>query len=287
MSSWKRWHIDWLAEIASPEHSTTKAVALSSRLAARADNETGILPTLVTARQLGEEIGADVKTVRAAFLELQNAGHLVTQRFRDGTAVCLLDSDTRFGPGVIPLPEVTSGPVRKWSHSLSGIRTRNHALSGPGENGLPEETSRPVPIETSAQVSSESAHNSAHADSVVTPIRTTTKFRGKSVPPARLDLARTLLIDFNDKFGTNYKPTSATGKPTDALSRILGALTDNPDITLDEGRRIHIAVHAGDHYWGATAQPGNAWGPGVIEKHRQAATHGPSSKDDLLRMALR
>lgn len=112
------------------------------------------------------------------------------------------------------------------------------------------------------------------------------RFGRQIVPQARVAVAELILADFNRRAHTSYRPLTADGKPTEPFKRILGAIVAHPDLTAEEGQRINAAALA-DPFWDGPAQPGNVWGPGVIDRNRQKATTNGSGYDDLKARLLR
>lgn len=105
------------------------------------------------------------------------------------------------------------------------------------------------------------------------------KFGRRQVPLDRLCCAIALLETFNEKAGTSYGPWKAGAvneRPTESLKRIIGAVMEHPEISVEIGERMITLAFAGDHYWAPSpAQPGNVFGPNVVEKHLQAALRRP------------
>lgn len=91
-------------------------------------------------------------------------------------------------------------------------------------------------------------------------------FGGKPVPDARLDLAQRLLEFFNQAARTRLAPFTGQKRPSDALQRILGALTDWPDVTEDEWAAV-IRYGLANPFWDGPAQPGNVIGKRVVQRN--------------------
>lgn len=104
------------------------------------------------------------------------------------------------------------------------------------------------------------------------------KFAGKTVPQVRVVAAELLLADFNRKAGTSYRPFGAGGKPTEPFKRIVGALMEHPDITAAIGEKVNTAGLS-DPFWEGTPQPGNVWGPGVIDRNLERANKAQARTD--------
>lgn len=96
-------------------------------------------------------------------------------------------------------------------------------------------------------------------------------FRGRRVPPARVALALELLEAFNETMGTRLSALRSTGRPSEALSRILGALTEaEPPIELEEGRAM-IEATAARPWWEGPPGTGVVFSPQVVERSRELA----------------
>lgn len=103
-------------------------------------------------------------------------------------------------------------------------------------------------------------------------------FGRKAVPKARLALAESLLAYFNERAGTNYGPFTGTGKPSDVLKRIIGCLTENPNLDEAEARRV-IDWRLANPYWQGAAQVGVVFGPGAIAGNRASAMQATAPTD--------
>lgn len=93
------------------------------------------------------------------------------------------------------------------------------------------------------------------------------RFNGKVVPAERVDVALAILEDFNQREGTPYKPFGAGGKPTEPFKRLLGALIDRPHVGTELGKRVNEVCLTADRFWDGVAQPGNVWGPNVVDRN--------------------
>lgn len=114
-------------------------------------------------------------------------------------------------------------------------------------------------------------------------------FRRRKVGTEQLDLAKALLAEFNTQASTNYGPFTGQGKPSDGLQRILGAVVDHPNLTLDEGRRI-ITWRLSHPFWDGAPTPGVVFGPNVFEGNRASAmmttANGAQYSDEQLEKFL-
>lgn len=98
------------------------------------------------------------------------------------------------------------------------------------------------------------------------------RFAGRPVPAPALRTAGGLLAHFNAAMGTAYRPLTASGKPSENLKRILGAVLEH-DIELELGRRM-IEAAAARPWWRAHPGTGVVFGPNVVERSMTAAQMG-------------
>jgi hypothetical protein len=99
------------------------------------------------------------------------------------------------------------------------------------------------------------------------------RFNGKPVPPSLAADALAALAYYNEQAGQTLKPTTASGKPTEGLSRILGAMTEHPEVRIVYRRMIDHTLAS--RWWGDDEpHPGVIFGKRVAEQSIQRA-HGP------------
>lgn len=115
------------------------------------------------------------------------------------------------------------------------------------------------------------------------------RFRRRPVPPSQVTLAEQILTDFNQQAGTNYGPYTASGAPSEALRRLLGAVTEHPDaLTLPAAHEL--TRRALEHpWWEGPPSAGVVFGPNVIERNLAAlttASNGRTSNSSALVDAL-
>ncbi len=115
------------------------------------------------------------------------------------------------------------------------------------------------------------------------------EFRRRPVPEARLELALRLLEAFNEAMGTRLAPLRRSGKPSESLSRILGALSDaDPPLTEAEGLAA-IQAAAAAPWWDGSPGTGVVFSPRALPAARErAAGRGrqrarPQTTSELLR----
>jgi len=96
------------------------------------------------------------------------------------------------------------------------------------------------------------------------------RFNGKPVPPPLAADALSALAYFNEQTGQAVKARTASGKPSEGLSRILGAMTEHPEVRIVYRRMIeHTLV---SRWWGDDdPHPGVIFGKGVVEQSIQRA----------------
>jgi hypothetical protein len=101
------------------------------------------------------------------------------------------------------------------------------------------------------------------------------KFGGRPVPQPLLVAAEQVLAVFNRKAGTGYRPLTSDGKPSQNLSRILGAMTRDERVTAEiAGRMIEQALSQPRPFWGdSTPHLGHVFGPNVVEANLERALH--------------
>jgi hypothetical protein len=102
-------------------------------------------------------------------------------------------------------------------------------------------------------------------------------FGRRPVPEQRLAVAERLLSFFNEKADTSYGSFTGSGKPSESLKRIIGALTDHPNLDEGEAERI-IAWRLSEPFWDGKPDTGVVFGPGVFEKNRESA-RAPQRRD--------
>lgn len=122
----------------------------------------------------------------------------------------------------------------------------------------------PRDVDVDGDVDGETPTSSLRSD-VAAPTATkrqTIRWRGKPIRPDHLDLATAILTAFNARAGTGYRPITRNGKPSEDLSRILGALDDDDRITLPiAGRMIEVAFSR--PFWQGRPHTGVVFGPRV------------------------
>lgn len=207
-----------------------------------------------------------------------------------------------------PYDEPSAANIRKWMRELTeagvvrlyGKRDeyavlpgwhRHQRINRPSPSVLPEPphghlTDNDVPVSSHGHVTEDSmsahgAFTESSSPEVEVEVEgnpptpqgagaTILKFRGRPVTGPRHDTALAVLAAFNARAGTTYEPTTAVGTTTDPMSRILGFLTDHPDVDLETCKRM-IAAAWRKPYWQGVAQPGNVFGPKACERFLQEA----------------
>lgn len=105
------------------------------------------------------------------------------------------------------------------------------------------------------------------------------RFDRKPVPPDRLALAERLLADFNVQASTSYGAFTGGEKPSEGLKRIIGALTNRPEVDEPWARRA-VAWQLARPYWDGPAHPGVVYGPGNWDKALEASKAEPGTSLD-------
>jgi len=96
-------------------------------------------------------------------------------------------------------------------------------------------------------------------------------FRRRPVPDQRLEEALWLLRRFNEQMGTRLSAFKRSGRPSEALSRVLGALADaDPPITREEGEAM-IRAAAARPWWEGAPGTGVVFSPHVVQRSRERA----------------
>ena len=96
-------------------------------------------------------------------------------------------------------------------------------------------------------------------------------FRRRPVPEQRLEEALSLLAYFNEQMGTRLSPYKRTGRPSEALSRVLGALADaDPPLSREEAETM-IRAAAARPWWQGAPGTGVVFGPRTLDRCRELA----------------
>lgn len=103
---------------------------------------------------------------------------------------------------------------------------------------------------------------------------------GRTVPESRLDAALGILAAFNAAAGTRQAAFTKAGKPSAGLSRILTAIADYPEVAELGPRMIGAAFR--DPWWKGRPQPGNVFGPGVVQRYIDEARLGKPAANPAL-----
>jgi hypothetical protein len=211
-----------------------------------------------------QEIGVTAKAARGALERLRESGAVVSMQnpmdARDRTLWWRIDHDR--------LPGRPSAPGG-----------RPDAPGGSSRAGVPDVVSESTDRE-------EGVRASTAVDKDTQPV---VVFDRKRVPPSRLQLAEQLLDEFNTEANTTYAAYTGDGKPSEALKRILGALTEHPDIdgaVWSQGLRVQFV----EPWWTSTPAPGVIFGRSQREKTlelarsgREAVVRAESPRDRQLR----
>lgn len=138
-----------------------------------------------------------------------------------------------------------------------------------------------VPVGTGQDRTEQNTSSSLRSEDVVAHTiakRQVIRWRGKPIKPDRLDLAAAILTAFNARAGTGYRPITRNGKPSEDLSRILGAIDDDDRITLPVAERM-IDEAFTRPFWQGRPHAGVVFGPkvasGLLEQAVNPAPPGP------------
>lgn len=196
----------------------------------------------------------DAKTVRKWITDLEERGLL---------------SSTRRGRGLTNLYEV------HLPEDQAEVQNGKNPRSGTGKNPPAEREESTGPNREHLEDAPGGASDDAPPVAEDTPQPPAggkvVRFRGRQVPLDVYCTAVALLESFNTLAGTSYAPLTGSGRPTESLKRLFGAILDHPEISLELGERM-IRIQLADPYWQGRPQPGNVFGPGVLERNIEAAS---------------
>lgn len=86
----------------------------------------------------------------------------------------------------------------------------------------------------------------------------------KVVPPLLVEDAMRALEHFNAQAGRRCEPFTAQGRPSESLSRIIGAMLAWPAVRVEWRRMIDRCL--ADPWWDGPASTGCIFGPKVVEQ---------------------
>lgn len=95
-------------------------------------------------------------------------------------------------------------------------------------------------------------------------------YRGKRVSPPLVGVALEALSAFNSHAGTRLPPFLSDGSKSDALCRVLGAVTARPEVTRTQWEQA-VARAFEEPWWRGAPSIGVVFGPKVVEKHLHPA----------------
>ena len=96
------------------------------------------------------------------------------------------------------------------------------------------------------------------------------KRNGRKVPPMLIADAMRALEHFNAQTGRQCQPFTGRGKPSESLSRIIGAMLDYPAVRIEWRRMIDRCL--AEPWWDGPASTGCIFGPRVVEQSLAKAT---------------
>lgn len=94
-------------------------------------------------------------------------------------------------------------------------------------------------------------------------------FGGQPVSRALVDDASKALAYFCAKTGRRLHPFTARGQASESLRRIIGAMVSYPETRILAARMVDAALS--DQWWKGIPTVGVVFGPGVVERHIDAA----------------
>jgi hypothetical protein len=94
-------------------------------------------------------------------------------------------------------------------------------------------------------------------------------FAGQPVGRPLVDDAVKALAYFCERTGRRVRPFTARGQASDSLRRIIGAMVSYPETRILAKRMVDVAL--ADQWWKGVPTVGVVFGPGVVERHIDAA----------------
>jgi hypothetical protein len=94
-------------------------------------------------------------------------------------------------------------------------------------------------------------------------------FGGQPASPALVDDATKALGYFCQKTNRRIRPFTAQGRASESLKRIIGAMVAYPETRILARRMVDVAL--ADRWWKGVPTVGVVFGPGVVERHIEAA----------------
>lgn len=100
------------------------------------------------------------------------------------------------------------------------------------------------------------------------------KYMRRAVPAVACDRALRALRAYNEATGSRLGAFRFSGAPSDALTRITGAVLDHPEVS--EWEPV-ITAALRDPWWSGPPSVGVIFGPGVVDRNITAASAPPTS----------
>lgn len=146
---------------------------------------------------------------------------------------------------------------------------------------LPQPFGKPVantPSPTPTPAPTPPLTRGASSEPLASPPAKTYTFGGKAIASTTLIAAQAILADFNRQAGTRYRPFTDDDKLTQELSRIVGAMLADHQITIEVAARMtRAALTSGDRYWEPKKpHPGHVFGEKVRGPHLEQALGNPA-----------
>lgn len=260
----------------------------------------GVLPIAAQADPRGAfMVGASPATAEdVCFMSRKTGKRVAETLLRKLRDMKMLEFDEEIGAEWVhdwdlinPAPKLDSTNAERQARYRERQR---HSASSEESNGVTERYGDVTPAVTNAESNTDKKKKgNVEEETPLTPHEggrvETVKFNGRTVPRDRVTVATKILEDFNDREGTSYQPFTGSGKPSEPFKRVLGAIIDRPHIGVELGVRINEVCLAADRFWEGPAQPGNVWGPGVVDRNvakAMGARGGVDAQSEAVRLKL-
>lgn len=224
-------------------------------------------------RILVERVGASRTTVQAALADLQGAGVLrVVERVHGNARVeneyVVIEPAERSATSFTPARD-TGDPRPPHGQRTQEVRQEEQpSLSENTERLEPSTTSHGL-LEAQLVAREESSVEIGEVVEMAPPLR----FNGKPVPAGLATDALAALAYFNERTGQALKPTTASGRLTDGMSRIIGAMAEYPEVRIVWKRMIDHNLMA--PWWQGEPTPNVIFGKGAVQQSIQKAHRRP------------
>lgn len=185
------------------------------------------------------------------------------------------------GPAAVDRGDMTDADPQEYPAEIAEIACRKSgSVSVPEQEGSgsvshagqvrfsggPETSVEPTTSQGTAerQEQPETTNGFLDAQLVAREKKSATRLFGKVVPASLVADALAALDFYCDRTGQRIKPYTARGKPSEALTRIMRAMTDHPEVRTLYRRMIDRCLAA--PWWNGEPHVGVIFGPGVVEQ---------------------